>query len=139
MIKYVLDTNTLSALMDGDQAVIDRFAAATPSDVWTPQPALAEIAFGISRLGESKRRRELEQRRDLLAAIQHMPWTDEVTEAFGQIKATLEKQGTRLEDFDVAIAAHAVAAGAVLVTSNIKHMKRVPGLTVEDWSEDAAG
>jgi predicted nucleic acid-binding protein len=31
----------------------------------------------------------------------------------------------RLEDFDVTVAAHAVALDATLVTDNVTHMKRV--------------
>jgi predicted nucleic acid-binding protein len=47
----------------------------------------------------------------------------------------LESTGTgmRIEDFDAAVAAH--AKGCVLVTANLKHMTRVPGLQVEGWSE----
>ena len=42
----------------------------------------------------------------------------------------------RIEDFDAAVAAHAVAMGCVLVTANVKHMMRVPGLEIEDWSQN---
>ena len=37
------------------------------------------------------------------------------------------------KDFDAAIAAHAFAIGATLVTADLAHMTRVPGLKVEDW------
>jgi tRNA(fMet)-specific endonuclease VapC len=57
-----------------------------------------------------------------------------VSAAFATIKATLERRGERIEDFDAAVAAHAIAEGAVLVTANLKHMARVPELEVEDWS-----
>ena len=56
-----------------------------------------------------------------------------MSQAFGQIKAALERRGTRIEDFDAAIAAHALAAEATLVTADITHMTRVPGLRIEDW------
>jgi predicted nucleic acid-binding protein len=46
----------------------------------------------------------------------------------------LERKGRRTEDFDAAIAAHALAAGAVLVTADRDHLERVSGLRVEDWS-----
>ncbi len=35
--------------------------------------------------------------------------------------------------YDVLLAAHALAAGLVLVTANINEFQRVPGLTVENW------
>ena len=65
-----------------------------------------------------------------------MGWSDEVSEAFGSIKSALERKGERIEDFDAAVAAHAPAEGSCLVTANLKHMTRVPGLEVEDWSHE---
>ena len=64
-----------------------------------------------------------------------MPWSDEVREALAGTKSGLECKGERIEDFDAAVAAHAMAAGCILVTANLKHMTRVPGLEVEDWSQ----
>ena len=46
-MKYVLDTNAASALMRGDEAVIDRLAQASRPDVKVPQPVLAEIVLDL--------------------------------------------------------------------------------------------
>lgn len=35
----------------------------------------------------------------------------------------------------ISVAAHALAFGATLETSNVDHKSRVPGLRVEDWSQ----
>jgi hypothetical protein len=51
-------------------------------------------------------------------------WTDAVSQAYGRIKAALERRGTCIEDFDAAIAAHALATSATLVTANLDHMAR---------------
>ena len=134
-MTWILDTNAVSALMRGDAAMIERLAAVMPTDVAVPQPVMAEIAYSIERLPRSKRRAALEERFNLVAAeLARADWTDGVSRAYGRIKATLEKRGTRIEDFDAAIAAHAVAADATLVTADREHMLRIPGLDVEDWT-----
>jgi tRNA(fMet)-specific endonuclease VapC len=134
-VIYLLDTNAVSALMKGVAAVVDRLAATEPAHVAVPQPVLAEIAFGIERLPRSKRRGALQARFDLVCAeLRRAEWTDAVSQHYGRVKATLERRGTRIEDFDAAIAAYALALGATLVTANLDHMTRVPGLRIQDWS-----
>lgn len=44
--------------------------------------------------------------------LSRAPWTDEVSHTFGRVKADLEMTGARLEDFDVAVAAHALTFDA---------------------------
>jgi tRNA(fMet)-specific endonuclease VapC len=134
-VTYILDTNAVSALMKGSRPVIDRLAACAPQEIGIPQPVIAEIALGIERLAASGRRSALEARFDLICSeLQRVEWTDAVSMAYGLIKATLERRGTRIEDFDAAIAAHALANGATLVTADVDDMGRVPGLRVEDWA-----
>lgn len=52
-------------------------------------------------------------------------------------KADLENRGTRLEDIDVAMAAHALAIGGAVATGNIRHMSRIRGVPIEDWTTRA--
>ena len=134
-MTHVLDTNAVSALMKGSAAVIDRLAATGPGDVAIPPPVVAEIAYGIERLPRSRRRQALQARFDLVCSqLPRVGWDDAVSQAYGRIKAHLERRGRRIEDVDAAIAAHALAVGAILVTSSTSHMARVPGLHVEDWN-----
>lgn len=134
-MKYVLDTNAVSALMKGESSVVGRIRKVSKSAILLPQPVIAEIAYGIERLPRSKRRQALRERFDwILQELARVPWTDAVSEKFGVIKAALERRGQRIEDIDAAIAAHALAEDAVLVTANVCHLARVPGLKVEDWS-----
>ena len=134
-MKYVLDTNVVSLLMKGEATVIERLRAVSRADVCIPQPVVAEIAYGIQRLSRSKRKDALSSRFELLKSeISRVDWSDAVSQAFAGIKAGLERKGERIEDFDAAIAAHALADGCILVTANLKHMTRIPGLELEDWS-----
>ena len=134
-MKYILDTNTVSALMKGNEKVVDRLEKVSYANVVVPQPVLAEIAYGIERLPKSKRQQRLREKfKRLRDVITRAGWTDGVTDAFGHIKATLERRGQRIEDFDVAIAAHTDVHADILVTANLEHMSRIPSLKLEDWS-----
>jgi tRNA(fMet)-specific endonuclease VapC len=134
-MKLVLDTNAVSALMKGDPGIVAKLKQRSKAEISVPQPVLAEIAYGIERLPRSKRKQALQERFDLVRSeLARSVWSDEVSEWFGHIKAILERNGRRIEDFDAAIAAHALAGDAILVTANLDHMTRVPGLKVEDWS-----
>jgi len=131
----VLDTTAVSALMKGEPAAVDRLAALGRRAALLPQAVVSEVAYGLARLSRSKRRSRLEARFALvLSELPRAEWTDDVSWRFGSLKAELERRGERLEDLDVAVAAHAVAYEAVLVTENPRHMERVPGLSLESWS-----
>jgi tRNA(fMet)-specific endonuclease VapC len=133
--RYVLDTNAVSALMKGDAQVLARLQSVPRNAVVVPQPVFAEIAYGIERLPRSKKKDALRQRYELLRAeLPHAVWTEEVTDAFGRIKAQLERRGQRIEDFDAAIAAHAADEKFVLVSADADDMARIPGIRLEDWS-----
>ena len=47
--------------------------------------------------------------------------------------ATLKPNAQPIGAYDILLAGHALALGAVFVTDNTKEFSRVPGLTVENW------
>jgi tRNA(fMet)-specific endonuclease VapC len=134
-LRYVLDTTIASALMRAEPGPSSRLLQVRPADVLLPQPAVAEIRYGLARLPSSRRKRELERRLvTLLAALARAEWSDEVSRCFGDTKADLERRGERVDDFDLAIAAHAIAHDAAVVTRNTRHFVRIRALRVEDWT-----
>jgi predicted nucleic acid-binding protein len=70
----------------------------------------------------------------LWQSIEMMPINASVAETFGMIKAALESDGNRLDDFDLAIAATALANNLILVTNNTDHFSRIDGLRIENWT-----
>ena len=135
-MKVVLDANIISAVMRGEPQVLSRLQQLQRNEVLLPQPAIAEVLYGLARLPRSKRRIQLVRAfEQLTSTLPRAPWSDDVSERFGTLKAALDARGTRIEDFDVAIAAHALAEGATLITANTRHFSRIPGLDVENWLE----
>ena len=132
----VLDTSAVSALMHGAPAALDRLRDEQPDEVILVSPVAAEIRFGLERLARgSKRRRLLEgEYARLRAAVRWEDWTEEAAAEFGRQKARLTRLGAMIEDFDIAIGASAFVLRARIATLNVKHLARLQGVTVEDWS-----
>lgn len=118
-MSYLLDTNTVSALMKGVSPVSARVAQISPADVAIAQVTAAEIEFGIRRVASAGKRGALrDQWRVLDTELMRVPWDDVVSRVFGERKARLESAGRRMSDFDLAIAAHAIAFDCTLVIAD---------------------
>jgi len=61
-------------------------------------------------------------------------WTEAAASEFGRQKALLEARGAAIEDMDIAIASVALALGARVATYNVRHLRRLEGLSIDDWS-----
>lgn len=62
-----------------------------------------------------------------------LPWDRAAVDATTEIKVALRQAGTPIGPNATAIAGHAIAAGAVLVTNNVREFERVSGLVLENW------
>ncbi|EDS4242523.1 TPA: type II toxin-antitoxin system VapC family toxin [Salmonella enterica subsp. enterica serovar Birkenhead] len=62
-----------------------------------------------------------------------LPWDRAAVDATTEIKVALRQTGTPIGPNDTAIAGHAMAVGAILVTNNTREFERVPELSLEDW------
>jgi tRNA(fMet)-specific endonuclease VapC len=56
-------------------------------------------------------------------------------EAYGEIRATLEREGRVIGNNDLWIGAHALARKLTLATNNEREFKRIPGLSLENWTK----
>jgi tRNA(fMet)-specific endonuclease VapC len=60
-------------------------------------------------------------------------WDRAAVDATTEVEAALSAAGTPIGPNDTAIAGHAIAADAILVTNNTREFARVPDLKLEDW------
>lgn len=63
-----------------------------------------------------------------------LPWDRNAVDATTDLRVALRLAGTPIGPNDTAIAGHAIATGAILVTNNTREFERVPGLALEDWA-----
>jgi len=57
-----------------------------------------------------------------------------VLQIYAKEKVRLQRLGTPVDDFDLLIAATALANKLILVTNNSKHFERIENLEIEDWT-----
>ena len=57
------------------------------------------------------------------------------TVGMGALADSFTLKGKIIDEFDMVIAGHAMSEGLTVVTDNLKHFGRIPGLNVENWVE----
>ena len=91
----------------------------------------AELRTGLAKTApNAARERKLE---DFISLFQVRDFDDVAARHYAEIRAELEKKGTRIGPLDLLIAAHARSLGASLVTGNLREFRRVKGLKVTAW------
>jgi tRNA(fMet)-specific endonuclease VapC len=134
--RYMLDTNVVSHIMQGrDAALLNRLTSLPVGQVVISSVTLAELEYGLHRKGQPARlRTALTQ---VLLRIDVLPWDEATATCYGEFCSTLESQGINLSDFDMMVAAHALAVEATLVSRD-KAFAQIPdrtqsGLKLEVW------
>lgn len=88
--------------------------------------AVAELSEGA--FGTPDPQATLDGFRAFLSDFAILPVTDPIVEQFARLRATLRRQGQRIPDMDLLIAATAIAEDLVLITRNVRHFARLPDL-----------
>ena len=127
--RFLLDTNIIIALLEGEDAVLSNLDLAT--EVFVPAVALGELFFGAAKSGRPS---ENTARVERFAAGRAIVSADfEVAREYGRLKQYLKKKGRPLPENDIWIAAAAKCHGMVLVTRD-RHFHEVEDLPTADWA-----
>ena len=128
--KYLLDTNICIALLRGNRdiarKIIDLGEGACHLSIIT----LYELMFGAYYS-----KREEQEVPKVKQFVERFPVISlsESVEEHAIIKTRLRSSGILIDEFDLMIAASALAGSYTLVTDNIKHFQRITDLKLENW------
>jgi len=114
--------------------VTQRIRLLGESEVCTSIVVAAELRYGAAKRGSPRLTAQLEA---VLHAIEVLPFEAPADGAYGVLRAHLERSGTPIGGNDMLIAAHALAAGCIVVTDNVSDFSRVPELVCENWLREA--
>jgi predicted nucleic acid-binding protein len=99
---------------------------------------VGELYKGAFRSSAVARHLEnVEKRVRVLPAVTVLSYDVAAARVYGQVRAQLESTGRPLADADLRIAATALVHDLELVTGNVKHFRRVPGLRIAPALADA--
>jgi tRNA(fMet)-specific endonuclease VapC len=129
---YLLDSNAVIAALRGEsRSMLGRLARIAPSRLQLSALVLAELLTGAEKGAQPSRARAALA--ELTAYMTPLPFDDDAADAYGRIRASLERKGRPIGPIDGLIAAQAVSRDLVLVTANLREFRRVPGLVCENW------
>jgi tRNA(fMet)-specific endonuclease VapC len=128
---YLLDTNTVSHLIKRHPQATQRLLALPMHSICISAITAGELAFGLAKRPEAVALKAAVH--EFLRRVEVLPWDEDVAQTYGVLRAQLQTKGTPLSALDTQIAAHALHAKAILVSSD-KAFLQITQLEIEDWS-----
>lgn len=133
MTDYCFDTDIISATLKPRPPLhlLRRLATIPAQHQFVTAITVGELVYGACRVDRPQLTSKIEL--VLRQAQTVLPFDTTAARTYGSLRVQLERAGTPLAEPDLRIASIAVARGLVLVSRNIRHFQRIPGLVVENW------
>ncbi len=136
MKRYLLDTDSFSFLSQSHPEVIKNLVRISLTDeIFISFVTVGEWEYGFHFARSQRAKDEIRNAGDgafdrLSGVIQS---SQDINNAYGQIRADLRRAGTLIPQNDIWIAATALAIGGTLVTHD-NHFQNVQNLAITDWT-----
>ena len=130
---YLLDTDTIIYSLKGNINIKKNLRQHVNDLLQISIITLMELYYGVYKSRHIDA--NLAKIKTLEQSLEILPTGQETAEIFGRLKAKLESDGNRLDDFDLIVASTALTNNLILVTNNEKHFQRIEGLKMENWCQ----
>ena len=131
-MQYLLDTNICISLLKNKYKIREKIISVNPKQCFISEITIAELYYGASKSNNKDERiHDVEFIAKNFEILPIFP----ALELYGDLKTELEHDGNRIDDFDLLIGATALANNLIMVTDNIKHLGRLPGIIIENWKQ----
>ncbi|WP_435093162.1 type II toxin-antitoxin system VapC family toxin [Halorubrum sp. N11] len=129
----ILDSSFLIDLMNGDDGAVEAATEIERSNVSQkiPTQVVYELYVGV---GYSENAfRELESIRSVLQSRPVIDFTEDIAKRAGRIDGQLRREGSRIGQGDIKIAATAIRHGEPVITGNPNDFSRIPDVEVREY------
>jgi len=131
-MTYLLDANTCIRFLNGTSEKVRRhMETVEANDIALCSIVKAELIYGAFK--SERQERNLARLGHFFSRFVSLPFDDVAAEAYGEIRAHLERAGAPIGPNDLLIAAIARANELTLVTHNTREFQRVEDLKLADW------
>jgi tRNA(fMet)-specific endonuclease VapC len=131
--RYLLHTNIASFIIKGNVPAVRRRLTRHPmSDIAISSITDGELTYGLAKRPEAVGLCVVVG--EFLLRVTVLSWDSDAARQYGELRATLEKQGQPMDSLDMMIGSHALAAGLTLVT-NDRTFGRIAKLRIQDWTK----
>lgn len=131
-MRYMLDTNVaIHTIRHRPREVRAKFIA-QQGRMCISTVSLMELIYGAEK--SERPDRNLRDVEAFASRLTVLPYDREAAIHTGRIRAALARAGTPIGPYDQMIAGHARSRGLTVVTANTDEFRRVPGISVEDWT-----
>lgn len=137
-MPFLLDTDAVSEVLKRRPApdYLKWISGIPRADQFISAVTAGELYKGAFRTPDHERHlRAIDER--VLPTVTVLPYDLGVARVFGQIQANLSLSGRTVADADLQIAATAIHHGLDLVTGNLRHFERIPGIRIDRVLADA--
>ncbi len=137
MSLYVLDTDIVTLHQHNHPQVVAKIQACAPDELAVTVVTVEEQMRGrLAQIGRSGvdlavAYDQLRATADYFCNLTVLPFDAEAYQQLQQLRA----QRIRIGTLDLRMAAIVLRQNAILVTRNQRDFERVPGLSLEDWSQ----
>lgn len=129
-MNYLLDTNVLIDLFKNKYGIREAILKVGRQQCFISSLTIGELLVGAYKGMNIRQKSEVEKTKELFTTLSV---SESVIDIYAKTRAQLELSGIRLDDIDLLIASTALFHNLTVVTHNVKHFDRIPGLKIEDW------
>jgi len=130
-VRYLLDTNICIYFAKRLHGVGERMKAIGLDACRISEVTYAELLYGAENSSDPARNKTALEL--FVVDLKIIP-ISACLGLFASEKARLRRAGVPISDFDLLIGATAVHHDHVLVTNNTRHMERIRGINLENWT-----
>lgn len=122
---YLIDSDVLINFLKGEKEVVKKINQLQGRPLYISIISVGEILEGLL---STKNKKKLAQFRELLKTVTIINIDLPIIERFSLIRRSLRQKGLLIDNFDLFIASTCLVHNLILITNNISHFKRIPGL-----------